>query len=392
MSFAKLLFSIVLFLLLSLVLSGEAYALATSPTSRQGLNPSENMSTQPSPSKSLQGSWKLRLQQRQLVDDFNQKSLNEFRLSAEIIYSPLENLDFSFAPQLSYASGFTQTQEPNGQQGAQWTIREAAVNTRFSAGSFLSAGALDQSIEHGSLLMAEQAFPAIKLNLQTNPQDVLSGGISLETAIPTTSSLTTQTQEFEKVPAFYSASLKAIWQDLHSQAEIRLGVFQFQDLPRAVASRSTYLGNTTESSTGPGDAQLVYQYQGSFALGELKLPVLRSLRLIAAGEWIKNNQAPTELNQGLRGECGAEWKLNSRWQFIPTYEFFRIEPDATVSAYNAAGLNTNRVGYQTNLTLAYKQKIKVTVSSGERDVVFSSPYQEREKTWNLKVESFNVAI
>ena len=377
-------------------------SLYASPNTNSSLNPVDSeadnqLVTQVKPVtkkglRSIEGTWNIRLQQRQLQDDFNQETTTEFRLQADLRYKPVENINFRLAPKFNYATGFIQTEQVSRPSKTEWGVKEASINADLLSSVSVSAGALDQETNHPLILLADQAFPALRLKLHTSEKEILSAGLYAETAIPTSSSLSTQTKEAEKTPSFNSGTLFMKVQKTIIEGEAKIGAYQYQNLPSSVATESTYLGNTTESSTGANDSQFIYQYEGPFASAGVTANVTKYFRLLAAGNWIQDSKAPSGFNQGMWAKVGFEADLIHGFQIQPFYEYFRVEPDATVAAYNHPGLNTNRAGYMGGLSVSYRKILKVTASAGESDAIYETPYQMRDKIWFLKLETLDVAI
>jgi len=379
-------FSILLALILGFVLTGTAFA--QTPTNslqtRIQAKPKKEL-------KTIEGTWNLRLRNFRFEDDFNQKNSTYFRLAADLQYQPLENVTFRLAPKFDYENGYTQAQEETTASSTKWGVKEASINAEPFSEFLLSAGALDQGKDHPALLLVDQAFPAIRIKYQSDSKARFSAGIKGESAIPTSSSLSTQTKEFEKTPSYNSGSLFFDLQRTAVEGSGQVGVYQYQNLPTSIATKSGLKGNSTEPTSGT-DSIFKYDYQGTFARGKFKTHLGKYLSLLTLGEWAQNQKAPSGYNQAVRAKTGAELNISSRFQLTPFYEYFRIEPDAIVSHYNGDWLNSNRLGYSAGLEMAYRKTLKISLQTGERDVVYESPTQHRERTWLLTLETFDVAI
>jgi len=377
---------LILAIILGLALSGNAYAKGT--TSLQ-TTPNQTSSFSKK-SAGVEGTWKLALSQRQSQSQFNQHQLTEFRLLADLKYEPLQNIYFSLGPKFVYTNGFLQTQDAQNANKSEWGLREASIRGNFDWLQ-IGLGALDQSILHPSVLLHDQTFPAAEIGIHSDLQSQWVFAAQAETGIPTTSSLSTQARDFEKTPGYSSASVSIQGQKMLMETKLRAGIFEFQNLPMSVASKSSLLGNTAVSSNG-SDSQFVYNYQGNFADLMAKLNISSRFALGASTEWVLNTKADSNLGQGNISKIFSDLRATKNFDISPFYEYFRIEPDATVALYNADTLNTNRVGYRGGIAVTYKQTLKVSFSSGERDVIYSSPFQQREKTLNLRLETLDVAI
>src|SRR5690606_10942458 len=104
-----------------------------------------------------------------------------------------------------------------------------------------SAGALNQKYMHASLLMDELAFPAARGEVILTRGTILSA-LALETAIPTSTSLSTNTRELEPTPSLNTASLKVNLQGARNlYLKLSGGYFIYNNLPSAVAQESRLL-------------------------------------------------------------------------------------------------------------------------------------------------------
>ncbi len=389
--FKRMIICLILALVLGLALSGNAFAQGQ-PTATAQPTLSTRIPAPTSLKNSIEGSWKIQLSQKQYQDPVNQRQQTEFRLLADLRYEPLENIYFLLGPKFTYTNGYVQTQESQSASKSELGVREASINlslAHFTA----AAGALDQTKMHPGLLLEDQTFPALSVMAHSDLQAnwVFIGG--LERAIPTTSSLSTQTRDAEKTPGFSSAFLSLRAQKMRIDLDLRMGAYGFENLPLSVSNKSILLGNTPQASTTAGtDAKFNSEFNGPFASLYSRARLTRRIAIGGQFEWIQNDQAPATLNQGLRAKGFTDLGVSRDFEISPFYEYFRIEPDATVALYNSDLLGTNRVGYRTGLSLTYKRTLKVSVSGGERDAVFVSPFQQREKTLNLRLETLDVAI
>jgi hypothetical protein len=385
----RLIICAVLALVLGLILSANAYAQSRTVPFR---TPSQNLATSvtSTPKNEVEGFWRIQLSQKQFQDPFNQRQLTEFRLLTDLRYAPIKEAYFSLAPKFTYTNGFAQTLEGTNASKAEWGVREASVRSDLSF-VHLGLGALDQSLVHPSTLLSDQTFPAAMIRLHSAAEDNWVFAIEAESGIPTTSSLSTQAREFEKTPGFASGSLSVKAQKMLVDLNFRVGVYQFQNLPMSVASKSSLIGNTTVSSNGT-DSEFMYEYQGAFAETTTRARITRQFSIGAELEFVQNDQAPSSLNQGSSAKLFSAFNFTKNLEIAPFYSYFRVEPDAAVALYNSDLIGTNRVGYLGGLTGTYKQTLRLTISGGERDVIYNNPFQKREKILTLKLETFDVSI
>ncbi len=368
---------------LSLALSATAFA----------QNPSAILTTAPVPTRKspeIDGRWRIQLSQKQFQDPMNQRQLTEFRLLTDLRYKPLKEIYFSLAPKFTYTNGFAQTLEGTNASKAEWGVREASIRGDLSY-VHLGLGALDQSLSHPAVLLYDQTFPAALLRLHTPLQENWVYALEAESGIPTTSSLSTQAREFEKTPSYASGSVSVKARKMTVDLDLRAGLFQFQNLPMSVASKSALLGNTAVSSNGT-DSEFLYEYQGAFADLNARAHLIKGFSIGAEIEFVKNDKAPDELNQGTWAKLYSDFAFTKDFEVSPFYSYFRVEPDAAVALYNSDLIGTNRTGYLGGMSATYKRVLRLTLSGGERDVIYNSPFQKREKILTLKLETFDVSI
>ena len=382
-------------LLISLSLGLNKFAWAqSSSVSSSTSSSSQNLSgiEETSNLKKFDGSWRLRLMGTRLEDPSNQKSTSEFSLFASLNYKPFEMLSFNLSPRFKYTNGYAQTENLTNTNQSEWLVRNASVDLRPSSIFEASVGALDQEKIHHRILLADTAFPAARLALSTPAENIFIAGVNAETAIATSNSLTTQTKEFEKTPTFNSGGVFLKLQKTVVEAELSAQLWQFANLPMSLATTSGLLGNSVTSRNGGIDSEFIYQYKGYEASGKINANLGTKVNVGGWAAWVRNSEAPTNLNQGMWGQAFVDIFFSKNWMITPSYEYFRIEPDAAVAAYNSDTLFTNCVGYRGGLAVEYKKTVRVSMTSGERDAVYFSPFQQREKIWTLKLETLDVAI
>ncbi len=348
--------------------------------------------------KKFDGTWESSLLGRQAQDEFNQRTLSEFTVKASLNYRPIEFSTLNFSPRFKYITGYAQTQSQSKNSQSDWTVANASfeVNTQdyFDA----AAGALNQEKNHHSLLLSDDVtFPALAFKIHTARNQNLTLGIRAETAVATSSSLSTQTKDFEKTPTFnsvglYLSNLNKSDFSQTIEGQVAVSRWQFDYLPSAVATESGLIGNTVRNLSDGTDSEFIYKYQGLLANADLKANLSPKISIGVAAAYIKNEQSPATLNQGSWSKAYAELWLNRNWMISPAYEFFRVESDAVVTSYNSRSFGSNSIGYLGTLAVEYKKTIRVGISGGEKDAIIESPFQSREKTWTLKLETLNVSI
>lgn len=388
----------ILTLILSLITGGLSYAQPGPAKSgnAQSLNTltgqkinEENLAEK---NKKFNGTWRLRLQGTRGEDPFNQRSTVDFAVLANLNYQPTDLLGFNLSPSFKYLNGFAQTQNRTDTNESKVLVRNASADLKVGGVFEASVGALDQEKMHHPILLDEVAFPAARIGAYTSDQNDYQVGALAESAIATSSSLSTQTKEAEKTPTFNSAGIFGKAESTYVDANLSVMMWQFENLPMSLATQSSFAGNTGTPVGGTTDKIFTYQYKGIEAFGKLKFKFNNRIALGLNAAFVRNDQAPSELNQGTWARGFVEYYVNRTWMVTPAYEFFRIEPDAAVAAYNSDLHYTNTVGYRAGLGVEYRKTVRVSIHGGEKDVLYITPTQQRERFWNLKLETLDVAL
>lgn len=368
--------------LLGGVVQAQQGSLSTS-TSRNQVG-----STQNQVSSRYSGSFTTSLENGQIVDADTRENLVGVSIGADIKYKPLETLRFELAPRFVYKSGFVQDDVANEGETSSVTVRNAsAVFTPIVYTQF-EGGAVDQSRVHNKLLLDSSPFPAAVARLRTGDKKDLgfSAELVTEYAIPTSSSLSSNTRELEKTPSFVSVGSNLEFSNSTVATQGGVHYFQFKDIPSSVANLSGLSGNSVETLAGT-ERKLTYEYAGISASLESKIRLNRNLLIGLSADLVRNSKAPSSLSQGYRASVKGMIRLNASSVLIPEYEFFRLEPDAFIASYANFKYQTNRTGYRTGLGYAYKKAVKVAAMVGERVPLFESATQSREKTLDLTLET-----
>lgn len=364
------------------LLGGAVYA-------QQGtLSTSIKAKTSDSPAARYSGSLTTSLENSQVVDSTTRTNTSGLSLGADIKYQPLESLRIDLSPRFNYQTGFTQSDESADAQKSNLTVSNAsALFTPISYTQF-EAGAVDQSRVHNKLLLDNSPFPAAVARLRSGKiaETGWSTELVSEYAIPTSSSLSSNTSELEKTPSFTSIGANAKFSGTILATAIGLHYFQFENIPSSIANKSGLAGNTVEATSGTNRV-FAYQYAGLSASIASKIRLSRAFLLDLSAEVVNNQKAPAAVSQGYRAGIKGLIRLNGESTLIPEYEFFRIASDAFIAGFADSKYQTNRAGYRTGLGYSYKQMVKIAALVGERVPLLESATQSREKTLDLTLET-----
>ncbi|MFS4461246.1 hypothetical protein [Bdellovibrio sp. HCB2-146] len=343
------------------------------------------MSLKETERSSFLGEWKVGLSGTDNHDERSQSKKVDFRLDLKAKYHLTSYLLLDVQPAFRLQSG--QTQSVDGADSAEnkLLLNQAAMDFQPSKYFKFMAGALNQRSLHNQLLLDKIAFPAARAETMFNSTQVESG-FALETAIPTSTSMSANTSELEPTPTFNTASASLNW--LPSKRAFwknRAGFFSFKNLPSAVAQKSQFLGNGV-NSISEADYKFKYEYEGLEASTEISIPVLNRLTLLAGADYTQNQKAPTDLNAASFYWGGAELFVNRNFSVQVTGGRFAIAPDSAVAYFST--LETNRVGYSVESIFKFqRERFNLSVKFQDAETMYQSDTQSREQTLQLKLET-----
>lgn len=362
----------------------------------QEQGPVSSSVTTTSPNKKddkLQAEWRLRMKGQDEHDEQSQTKFAEIKFDLRSKYILTSYLYFDLQPTLRLASGQSQTIDGADTMENRILLTQAAV--QYTPFSFLrlSAGALNQQTLHTSLLVDEMSFPAARI-AGILKGDNTESWLAVETAIPTSTSLSTNTKELEATPSLNTAALLLKWQ--RSKENFwKMGVvyFIYNNLPSAVAQQSLLLGNMQINNVSNAQYSFLNKFQGIEASTDLQIPVLKHVDLIAQAEYIHNDQVAPSNSDAIKYTAGAKFQMTHNIDWTIKGSYFSLAPESAVAYFNAHGYETNRVGYGAETSLAFKKEgFKLSMQYKDAEVMYINPAQSREKTMYIKLETFYVDI
>lgn len=364
------------------------------------------------------GDFSVDVRNEKTTNDYKETNLTKLSLLSRLQYVPTDYFSLLATPALKYKSGFqTKDDSPNaGTFNGSKTdliIKEAAIDLSASISNEIRTGvlvgAIDQSRFHTSLLISEKAFPSLIVavgslstkyfNNKTNTLNAATGshfnhsstakGFKLfaQSSVPTSEGLRSETNELESAPSFFSAGMVANY-DLVSQlvADLKVSYFQFKNTPVLVSTQSSYWGNTTDSVNAT-QSRLRYEPTGVEAQLGFDFTIIKGWTYQVQAVGVNNQEAPEDIARAYALKNGLQWQINSNWAFTPSYKYYRIDSDATISYYLDPAYETNRVGHQLELSLENKNIFKIGLELREETVLKESFYQSKNQIYMLKLES-----
>lgn len=335
----------------------------------------------------FQAEWKISLAGERQQDALaNQRLQTGLTGVVKSEYALTDFLNLKIQPRAYFKNGNIQTNSASEGKSSSLEMGEASANLHYQESAELSLGALNQQSTSSPILAEDLAFPSIRAKLQYGETKKNSAALFAQYAVPTSATLTTNSQDFEKTPSFAAFGFLGGGRAGPLSLQSSLQYFEYKDLPSAVATASGVLGNTTTSQSTSSLSNFLYSYRGYDGTLLTKVALTRKMSLGLQGFYTQNIAAPQLSSQGSSFKGFADLWLGPT-MISPYYEYFRIAPDAAVAFYNSSLYETNRVGYSAGLSLRYKKIFSVTAGGGVRDAMFESATQPRENFYTLKLET-----
>lgn len=311
------------------------------------------------PRRPYRAFWSLQLGGQFTRDSLaNQKTQSSLGFNFGIDYDFTPYFSLSVNPRVSFKNGHVQAAtSTNGRESSMELVNAAAILTDRNY-YLLSAGALDMTATHSPLLVAA-TFPAAKVQLSTGEKKPLALSLIALTAVPSSATMTSNSQDYDKTPSFGSASLRLTYNNKLVETLLQVGQFEFKDIPLNVSTDSNFLGNTPLEAANSPQSSFKYRYSGVESRLGLTFTLTDDLKYRFQGSMIRNSGAPQGYNQGYVVANDLEYAMSGTWTFLPGFTYFNVQPDTTVANYNDSMITTNRVGYATGLIVQYKKLFKV---------------------------------
>lgn len=336
--------------------------------------------------------WRMGLAGRDIRDERSQSKTVDILTDIKANYKLADTLSLDIQPLLRLQTGQVQTFNGADKQDSRILLNQAAVHFQPVNVFKLSGGALNQRYVHSDLMVDNMSFPGARLEMHARA-DKWSFSALGETAIPTSTSLSTNTKELEETPSLNSGGIAIQWKPSRNMGLKLSGTyFEYKNLPSTVAQDSGLLGNDI-ILVSDSDYQFAHEHKGYQARLEAQVPVNYALNLTFGADMIRNTQVSEELGLGYKFYHESRLRLKHNIDLIVRGAYFSLAPEAAVSYFNARWYETNRVGYSAETSLAFnKQRFEIGVRYMDSEVMYINTVQSREKTWLIKLETFYADI
>ena len=192
--------------------------------------------------------------------------------------------------------------------------------------------------------------------------------------------------EQAEVPNLYISNLSLKHQTPKWGIQSHLGFFQARNLSESLAENSNARGNSIVFASDSRRTRFVFNYTVIETHFNAFVYFNKSNKLGLAVTHIQNMLAPEGLNKGFLIEPKVNFLIGSN-QFKVGYQYFHIQPDATIASLNSPMFETNRTGQRLTIGISPDKINTFTLRLAERNVVFTHPFQQHEFLTSLEWET-----
>lgn len=247
-------------------------------------------------------------------------------------------------------------------------------------------GALDQNFLNAPMLIAERAFPGVRVNgLWTGEKSALV--LSAQYSIPNSVSLESDRIDNEPLPGFLTQGLNWHWEAL-SWVRLKASVhhFTYKDLPSVVAFQSGRLGNEVIGENS-SESFFAYDFDGFSQSFDLSVDYNPRVRHNFKVQLIENLEAPSDRRRSQWTGMGFDFFF-SDLVISPEIAYFYAESDSAPALYSAVQLGrNNREGMFYSLKLHF-QKLGFVLRANyvQANLIETHPIQNDLNAFEFLVE------
>ena len=292
------------------------------------------------------------------------------------------------APGFKYASGSGQGLIHDDRPRNSFFASEAKIQTlgRFS----VQAGAIGQSFLHQPAIVSPtRSFPGLMGSVKIVESKRMQLGLSLQSAIPTTYSYSTQAEEREATPSFQTALINYTYSSKRLPTlTLSAMAFEYGDLPQIVAVESADQGNSvtlTSSETGQFD----YAFAGYGFSGLSEIRVAKRMSIETRGHYAINSKAEDLRNKSYYAFIGGKYRLSKDSSILVGGYTIRRESDIAPSEFNYGRVN-NRVGGGLSAEYQIDSSLKIKGLAEQTTPIFQSDLMSDRNSFSIKLESNDV--
>ncbi len=361
------------------------------PKTVNGANGTTTMTTRVKPnyfsSKDFQMKYSLIFMGLSSQSQYEKFHIASFRFYSDVKYRISDDFMLFVSPYIIMRAGADQTSTQSRNSTIVFPKDASLIWTPFAWWQ-LRGGILDQNFYHSMLFMEDQAFPALRTSFFGGSENA---GMSLvgEQAILTYSSNTNTTNQIEETPTLSTGALEAHYKFNHRNAiRASVGYWQYDNLPSAVAADAMLNGNTVrrESETF---SVFAYQFHGLEVRTRLELG-LGPMDFNIYAEGLRNDGAPEGMNSAWNAGTEMLYRGARNRKYGLDAEYFHVEPDAAISAYNAIEFdrsNRNGVMVMPFFKWGGKRQNKVGLRYVTSTLIYNNAPQSEVTSYRLRWET-----
>jgi hypothetical protein len=303
----------------------------------------------------IEAGWNMSLSGETFANEKEQAQTAGLELGGKIRYGLLPSLEMKADAGIALQSGYAQSRFGDNTPKSGLDLHEALIQYKPLSRVTLQAGAINQAQLNSPLLVSAQAFPAALERILLGSKE-FNVEVKAEQAVPTSTTMSTQSVEAEQTPTFMTEGLTG-----HAKFADRVSLsifglhYAFHNLPSTVANESELFGNTVTQVTAKQD-KFAYAFDGFEYGSGLKVLLTRELIWTLDGQVIQNSKAPDSFNQGQIASSGFEIGLPGDIDLKPKAEIFFAESDIAPGFYNGSDRgHNNRTGWAADLSATFKK-------------------------------------
>jgi hypothetical protein len=332
--------------------------------------------------------WKLRLDGGSEADQKQQIQSVGLGLGSRMRYRLLEGLEIKAEGAAVFQSGYAQLRLNDDGPKNSLRLKEAVVQYQPISKIALAAGAVNQDLLQSQYVTGKTPFLGImERGLIGNKQ--FSAELVAEQAIPTSTTLSTESVDNESTPSFMAQTLILKSEPLAGLAlKVWANHYAYSGLPSSVASKSVPWGNSVHDD-GPNTSKFQFQFDGFSGGASSKIKLTRGLDWLVSTEIVDNTSAPGDVGMAQVTDTSLDIALPKDINIIPKGGIFFIESDIAPAYYlSAFNGETNRSGWFASLESVFKpQKFKARLDYVNSDVINSTLLQTKAQSIMLTIET-----
>jgi len=334
--------------------------------------------------------WSLVLGAESFTSEKRDLKIGGTRLRTKLGYLLNDNMKLAIEPHFVMATGSVQSIEAADKTENKISLRKATLALRPIRPVIVSAGVLNLS-QTQSLLAVDTSFMGAQAELSLIKSAEQSLRLVPLYAIPSNSTLATQTEELEKNPGYEALLLNYKYNCTQGSSCLSLsaGTFRYTNLPRAVAAKAALGGNTVRTLTD-NRSEFIYEYRGLQAALQANADLFWILGTEIEADYVENSEAPSSLNKAYTVGGALTFALPDDQKLSLWGRSFRVEPDATVAYFLSptSTFGTNRIGYKSEVKYDFnKEGFSIAAQYAESELIYINSAQSREKFVGLKLET-----